>query len=366
LATVAVLGAGNGGCAAAADLTRRGHAVRLYSRSPASLAPVAERGGLELKAAAGEGFVPLARITGDLREAVEGVDVVLVVVPSLAHAWYGAQLAPLLRPEQLVLLNPGHTLGGLHFAAGLRQGGYQGPLRLGETATLTYATRLVGPATVEIYRVAPRLPFAAFPGKHQHALLAALQPLYPSLVPAQSVLETALMNINAVEHPPQMLFNAGWVEATQGDFYFYYQGTTPAVARAIEAVDRERLALVRALGFPAVSFLERFHEAGYTTDEGLRSGSVYVAMQESAPNRWMRAPRSLDHRYMHEDVGHGLVPICELAALADVPTPVMRSLVDLAGLLVDVDYWATGRSLATLGLGGMSLARLAEYLYEGA
>src|SRR5436190_928248 len=150
MATIAVLGAGNGGCAAAGDLARRGHAVRLYSRSP---------------------------------------------------------------------------------------------------ATLTYCTRLVEPATVDVFRVAPRLPFAAFPGRDTAALLAALRPLYPALAPAASVLETALMDINAVEHPPQALCNAGWIEATAGDFYFYYQGTSPAVARAIEALDAERLGLVRALGF---------------------------------------------------------------------------------------------------------------------
>ena len=365
MATIAVLGAGNGGCAAAADLGGRGHIVRLYSRNVATLAPLREHGGIERRGARGEGFVPVAVITDDLAEAMAGADIVLLVVPSVAHAWYGAQLAPLLQPAQIVLVNPGHTLGGLALAAGLRQAGYTGRLRLGETATLTYATRLVAPATVDIYRVAPRLPFAAFPGREQDALLAALRPLYPALVPAQNVLETALMNINAVEHPPQVVCNAGWIEATKGDFYFYYQGTPPAVAPVIEAVDREPLALVAAFGFAPVSFLERFHEAGYTTDAGLRSGSVYVAMQESAANRWMRAPRSLDHRYLHEDVGCGLVTWCEFAALIGVPTPLMRSLVDLTNVALGGDYWTSGRTLAALGLGNGPLARPAEYLYEG-
>jgi opine dehydrogenase len=365
MATIAILGAGNGGCAAAGDLARRGHAVRLYSRSAATLAPLVERGGVELRGAAGEGFVPLPRISGDLAAAVVGADVVMLVVPSLAHPWYGEQLAPLLGDDQIVLLNPGHTFGGLHFAASLRRAGYRGRARLGETATLTYCTRLVGPAAVDVFRVAPRLPFAAFPGRDTEALLAALRPLYPALVPAASVLETALMDINAVEHPPQVICNAGWIEATGGDFYFYYQGTSPGVARVIEALDRERLALVRALGFAPVSFLERFHEAGYTTDAALASGSVYQALQESAPNRWIRAPRDLDHRYLHEDVGCGLVPWCEIAALAGVSTPLMRGLVDLAGALVGRDYWTTGRTLAALGVGGMGLARIAEYVYEG-
>src|SRR5207253_2941288 len=45
---IAVLGAGNGGCAAAADLTLRGYEVRLFSRSESTLAPIDKRGGIEL------------------------------------------------------------------------------------------------------------------------------------------------------------------------------------------------------------------------------------------------------------------------------------------------------------------------------
>lgn len=45
--SVAVLGAGHGGCAAAADLTNRGFSVRLRARNPERLAPLEARGGIE-------------------------------------------------------------------------------------------------------------------------------------------------------------------------------------------------------------------------------------------------------------------------------------------------------------------------------
>lgn len=45
---IAILGAGNGGCAAAADLTLRGYQVRLFSRSDATLLPIIKRGGITL------------------------------------------------------------------------------------------------------------------------------------------------------------------------------------------------------------------------------------------------------------------------------------------------------------------------------
>lgn len=227
---IAVLGAGNGGCAAAADLTRRGYAVALHSRSQERLRPIWERGGLETAGAIGEGFVALDTVTTDLAAAVRDAALLVLTVPSTAHAYYAHALAPLLRPEQAVLINPGHTGGGLHVVQALREAGYRGAVRCGETATLTYSTRLVGPARVMVYHVATSLLFAAFPGKHQDELLEHFRPLYPALTPARNVLHTALININAIEHPPQILLNAGWIERTGGDFFFYYDGTTPSVA----------------------------------------------------------------------------------------------------------------------------------------
>ena len=47
--TVAVLGAGHGGCAAAADLGRRGFAVRLHTRNAERLDELRRHGGIEAR-----------------------------------------------------------------------------------------------------------------------------------------------------------------------------------------------------------------------------------------------------------------------------------------------------------------------------
>ena len=41
---------------------------------------------------------------------------------------------------------------------------------------------------------------------------------------------------------------------------------------------------------------------GYTTEAAAGQGTAYAALQDSAPNRWIKGPKSLDHRYLHEDV----------------------------------------------------------------
>lgn len=362
--SVAILGAGHGGCAAAADLTRRGCEVRVHARNPERLRPLRERGGVEARGVI-EGFVPLSCLTADVAEAVRGADLIMLVVPSVAHEFYARALAPVLEAARPVFLNPGHTGGGLHFVRELRRAGYQGEVRTCEAVSLTYICRLEAPARVGIYSRQRNLGLAAFPGRHAEQLCALLQPLYPEITPASSVLETGLSNMNAVFHPPGMLMNAGWIESTGGDFLFYGQGITEAVGRVVSAVDQERLAIAKALGVPATPFLDRFFRAGLTTAEARASGSVARACRESEPNRTIKSPPSLDHRYVNEDVGYGLVPMVALGRLAQVATPTIDALIRVAAVATGIRYDEVGLTLEKMGLAGLCPGDLAQFLWEG-
>lgn len=141
--SVAVLGAGHGGCAAAADLGRRGYCVRLHARNPERLRPLRAQGGIEARGIV-RGLVPIDLITTDLAQAVRGADLIMLVVPGVAHAHYARALASLLDGSQSIFINPGHTGGGLHLLHELRNGGYRGPVRSCETVTLTYITGMEG------------------------------------------------------------------------------------------------------------------------------------------------------------------------------------------------------------------------------
>jgi opine dehydrogenase len=359
---VAVLGAGAGGCAAAADLSQRGFEVRLYSRSEERLEPIRARGGLEMSGVLGARFVDVALVTSDLTEAVDGAGVIVISVPITGLAHYAEVLPPRLADHQIVMLNPGHMGGGLYFAHRAREVLGEAPRNLCETATLTYAARLRGPAEVGIYTVASNLLFAALPASGTERLRASVAELFPAIVAAGDVLQTGFADLNAVEHPAQTVCNAGWLEHTRGDYYFYREGTTPAVARVIEAVDRERLALAAAFGVPARSFVESFHSFGYTTAEAAATGRVYDAMQASEPNRNLKGPSSLDHRYLHEDVGWGLVPWIHLAQAAGVEVATMRALTALASTMNGVDYLGEGLTLARMGLAGLDRDGVRAYV----
>ena len=363
--SVAVIGAGNGGCAAAADLGSRGYEIRLYNRSPERLAAIIEQRGLNKVGVTGEGFVELHVITTNLAEAVGGADLIMLTVPISAHPLFARELAALLRPKDVLFLNPGHMGGGLFMAHELHRLTGRKDIRICEASTLTYACRMSAPATINIHSTMTNLPFAAFPGRRQQELYDFVVPLYPQLVQASHVLETGFHDINAVEHPPQIICNAGWLEHTKGDYLFYFEGTTPSVGRVIDAVDRERLALAEAAGVPTKPFVEIFHEMGYTSARAAEEGSAYVALQESAPNRWIKGPSSLDHRYIHEDVGWGLVPWSEMGRAYGVPTPTMDGLITLGGVLNASDYRTEGLTLERLGLAGVDPADLETYLHNG-
>jgi opine dehydrogenase len=362
---IAILGAGNGGCAAAADLTLRGFEVRLFSRSDTTLLPIMKRGGITLVENGAENFAGLYFVSPLIIPVVNGADLIIVATPSVAHEYLAKTLAPHLRDGQIILLNPGHTGGSLHFAHLLRSLSSRADVKLCETVTLTYICRMPGPARVEVYRRTTNLRCAAFPAKYIAELVKDIIPVFPNIVAAENVIATGFANINAIMHPAGMLGNAGWIEKTGGDFLYYREGITPSVAAWIEAVDRERLEIVKSFGLESRRFVDIFHQSGLTSEDARASGSVYRSINESEPNRSIKSPPSLDHRYIKEDVGYGLVPMAEIGRLLGVKTPVMDALITLASAALGIDFRNAGLTLEKMGLGGCKPERLHEIVENG-
>src|SRR5215475_7627172 len=130
---VAVLGAGNGGCAVAADLTLRDYEVRLFSRSENTLSPIAKRGGIEVVEDGVEQFATPFMVSSHLASVINGVDLIIIAAPAIAHEYLAKNLAPYLVDGQRILLNPGHTGGSLHFANILRCADVKAQIKLCET-----------------------------------------------------------------------------------------------------------------------------------------------------------------------------------------------------------------------------------------
>src|SRR5260370_27409409 len=116
------------------------------------------------------------------------------------------------------------------------------------------------------------------------------------------------------------------------------------------------------VGGPTNTILQALHQADYTTDEAAGSGSMHDDLRAGEALRAIKAPASLDHRYLHEDVGWGLVPWMGLAEAAGVPTPTIAALTVLAGLVTGVDYRRVGLTLDHMGLTGMTVEKIRSYV----
>ena len=133
----------------------------------------------------------------------------------------------------------------------------------------------------------------------------------------------------------------------------------------IDEVDQERIALCKKLNYDTVRFIEFFYKAGSTSEGAFKSGSVYRALQESEPNRFIRAPENLSYRFLTEDVPYGIVPMGHLGRMLQVATPTIKALVDLACLINETDYWKTGWTPEKMGIQGMSLEKLMTFVRNG-
>jgi opine dehydrogenase len=125
------------------------------------------------------------------------------------------------------------------------------------------------------------------------------------------------------------------------------------------------LAIVRSLGLKPLRFVEIFYQAGLTTAEARDSGSAYQAIHDSEPNTTIKSPPSLEHRYIREDIGYGLVPMAEIGRLLGVKTPVMDALITLASTALGVDFRTAGVTLEKMGLAGVKPENLPTILHDG-
>ncbi|NDJ77105.1 MAG: NADP transhydrogenase subunit alpha [Chloroflexi bacterium] len=358
---ITVIGAGHGGKGMAADLGLRGYSVRLYNRTYKNIEAIAARGGIEVSFEDGRlDFGPLKMVTSDIAYALHGAQVAMVVLPASAHRDIAIAAAPYLQDGQTVVLNPGRTGGAFEFRQALRDAGCTADVVIAEAETFLFASRSIGPAQAHIFRRKNTVPLAALPATRTEQVLDILQEVYPQFISAPNVLYTSLNNMGAVFHPALTLLNAGWIEATGGDFEFYIDGVTPSTAQMLERLDRERVTVATALGVRAESacdWLARAYSA--------HGANLYESIHDNPGYKGIRAPSRLRHRYIFEDVPFSLVPIAELGKRFGVDVWAMEAMIQLACVIDGVDYRHRGRTLDRMGLVGLSLREITRLVQTG-
>ena len=195
---------------------------------------------------------------------------IMVVVPSSAHADIAKACAPHLKDGQIVVLHPGRTCGAIGVCQGAARPGLHGRCDHCGSGDLHLRFTLRWPSPgAHLPHQRSRSAGGTAGHPHPQLVLDRIHEAYPQFIDGVNVLQTGLNNMGAIFHPALTLLNAGWIESTHGDYQFYIDGVTPSVARVLEALDRERVTVASSLGIRARTALEWLKLAYDTTGEDL-------------------------------------------------------------------------------------------------
>ncbi|HEX2998708.1 MAG TPA: NAD/NADP octopine/nopaline dehydrogenase family protein, partial [Armatimonadota bacterium] len=226
-----------------------------------------------------------------------------------------------------------------------------------EAQTFIYDSRMLNPAQVRIRRIKNGIPVAALPATRTADVVRLLNCAYPQFVAGANVINTSFDNVGSAFSPTVTVLNAGRIESTHGDFEYYVEGVTPSVARILEAIDRERVAVAAGLGFKSISAREWLYVA-----YDAHGSNLYEAMKSNRGYQGIKSPLTINHPFITEDVPMTLVPIASLGEMVGVPTPTIRTVIHLASLLHEVDYMREGRTAERLGIAGWSAEKLKAFV----
>ena len=146
-----------------------------------------------------------------------------------------------------------------------------------------------------------------------------------------------------------------------GRFDIHAAGTTASARRLIDAVDAERIASRRGLGYPAPHY-----ELATYYDEARAGEGLYGAGARQklvASGLWSEV-LTYEHRYVSEDVTLGLTLFESAGRTAGVPTPAVSGLLGVFGALLGRDLTG-GRALDHLGLGDLTRREVRALFHEG-
>lgn len=344
------------GAVCASDLTLLGHEVRytVFDEQRDQLPELRKAGGFTLDGDAQHliskktGFAKLAQICDTTAEALKDAEAVLIevdihqleekfraMIPEFARGavvhvqshgyWPSARLTPLLRK------------------AG------RDDVLVTEAPAPTHVARING-TVVTPKGLRKGIQIATIPASRSDEALSVLKPLFPDFSAASSVLQTGIVNLNLIVHPAMVLPNIGAMERAKLDgrkFGFYQEGVVPATGVLGDALDAERKLVCEAYGVGHTS-MSKAIEQYY----GFRSNSSYEALQNPVYRSLPPFQPDIWREWELVDLPYAIVPCVQLAEQAGVAVPLHRALAEILGVLLGVDPWRCGPSLADMDLEG--------------
>ncbi|GAA0737565.1 NAD/NADP octopine/nopaline dehydrogenase family protein [Clostridium oceanicum] len=355
----AIIGAGNGGQSMAGQLGIMGYPVNLYDVSKETIDVINKKGGIKVDGAV-EGFGKVKLASTNIEEVIDGVDMIIVVLPSIYHGSIAKACASHLKDGQTIFLHPSATFGAFEFRKVLDDEKCAADVTIAEAQTLLYACRIIEAGYAHIYGLKNSVAIAALPSSRNKMVVDELNKAFPQFEETENVFITSLENLNAMLHPAPTILNTGRIDS-QEDWLYYYDGVTSNIGNYVQGMDKERIEIGKALGLdlkPVIEWYNIMYDAcGDNLSEVVRDNKSYDGI---------KGQKTLYTRYLLEDVPNALVPMVSLGKKFNVDVTKMETIVNLVKGMVGDKMNSEGRTLESLGLSEYSKEQLLKYVNEGA
>ena len=344
------------GAVCASDFTLSGHEVRfaVFPEQRDQLAELRKAGGFTVEGDAQHliskktGFAKLDKICDTTAEALKDAEAVLIEVDMhQLEAKFSALIPEFARGAVVHVQSHGYWPAA-RLTPLLRKAGRDDVL-VTEAPAPTHAARFSG-TVVTPKGLRKGIQIATVPASRSGEALAALKPLFPDFTAASSVLQTGLENLNLIVHPAMVLPNVGAMERAKLDgrqFGFYQEGVVPAAGVLGDALDAERKRVCEAYGVehtPMAKAIDQYY--------GFKSNSFYEAMQNPVYKSFPPFQPDVWRTWAADDLPYAIVPCVQLAEQAGIAVPLHRAFAEILGVLLGVDTWQYGPSLADMDLAG--------------
>ena len=354
---VAVLGAGNGGCAVAADLSLRAHDVTLIKTSKSlhndNFQHLLDNNGTMRLLENGETHIAtIKQVTTDLSELAQA-DIVTIYVQSNYHEDLLRRIVPFIRDGQIVVFCPGYlsTAYFLKHCDKLKpcdnpKHFYDRAITIVEAESSFIDCRITEPGVVKIGFRNVRNPLGVYPAGQVVSARKKLDQLGFPFIYLSSVIEAALHNPNLLVHSVGAIMSIPRIEKTKGDYTMYHEVFTPSVWNILEKLDDEKMNVLESFGFKRLTYLEAC-KLRNTLDENRDARAIFT--EYAAMSTRAKGPERVDLRYITEDVPQGLVLLESLAQQKSIETPVCTALIEIANAALKRDFRRDGRTMQRLG-----------------
>lgn len=351
--SIGIVGAGNSAHALAAYLSSQGHRIIMYARNPRRLARIGASGRVEAVGKV-EGVFPVDRVTDDYAMLAAECETIFLATVTTAYVDVIRNLAPHLGARHNIVAFSSKLCGSQEIARTLVESGVRG-VKVLETDAL-FACRVRDDGAIWIRGIKGWNLYSGPTATETREYGPLLCRYFPGLEPAENLVQRGLTDFGAVAHAVITLANIARIDR-QDEFLFYYEGLSERTIVMLEAAEREFRAVAEAYEtklIPMKDLLNRYY--------GCETGSLLEAMTTVPNYRHSVAPKTLDHRYLQEDVSCTLVPLSELARKARIETPMVDAAINLASVLGQRDFRASGRRLERLGLDTMSPKEIVAWM----